>query len=202
MHYTGWGVHGAITEHPASCGILLFFRWFLLKNLIENDLINKYDRFIITRSDFIYQLPHPNPNYMCDDNIWIPDCEYYGGYTDRHVVLSNKNIESYLNMFNNMVFRSNEYFTGLKKYGEFNLEKFIKFHLEKNNVLHLVKEFPYVMYSVRNHNGKTRWGYGSYSVELGYYIKYNGEYYKSSYYKNNFEKSGLTIDNFYKKCLK
>ena len=45
--------------HPGSAGILIFFRWFLLKNLIDSDLINKYDRFIITRSDYIYQLPHP-----------------------------------------------------------------------------------------------------------------------------------------------
>jgi hypothetical protein len=54
------------------------------------------------------------------------------------------------------------------------------------------------MYSVRNINGTTRWEKGNYSTELGYYIKYPTEYDKSSYYKNKFEKSGLTIDEFYK----
>jgi len=75
-----------------SVGILLFFRWFLLKNLIDNDLIEKYDRFIITRSDFIYQLPHPKLHLMEKKHIWIPNGEQYGGYTDRHAILAKDNI--------------------------------------------------------------------------------------------------------------
>ena len=195
------GINDRHNQHPGSAGILIFFRWFLLKNLIDNDLINKYDRFIITRSDFIYQLPHPKVEDMNDNCIWIPDCEHYGGYTDRHVVLSKNNIESYLNILNNLVLRSNEYFMKMKHKGGWNLEKLIKFHLEQNNVLHLVKEFPYVMYSVRNINGTTRWSIGDYSKELKCYIKYKSEYNKSSYYKNEFEKSGLSIDEFYKKKM-
>ena len=195
------GIKDNDNEHLGSAGILIFFRWFLLKNLIENDLINKYHRFVITRSDFIYQLPHPKVELMNENCIWIPDCEYYGGYTDRHVVLSKNNIESYLNIFNNFVLRSNEYFMKMKDRGNWNLEQLIKFHLEQNNVLHLVKGFPYVMYSVRNINGTTRWAQGNYSNELGYYIKYQSEYDKSSYYKNEFEKSGLTIDEFYKDLI-
>ena len=38
---------------------------------------------------------------MDEKCIWIPDGEHYGGYTDRHVVLSKNNIESYLNIFTN-----------------------------------------------------------------------------------------------------
>ena len=195
------GVIDSHNQHPGSAGILLFFRWFLLKNLIDNDLINKYDKFIITRSDFIYQLPHPKVEHMNNNCIWIPDCEHYGGYTDRHVVLSKNNIESYLNILNNLVLRSNEYFMKMQSRSNWNLEKLIKFHLEQNNVLHLVKEFPYVMYSVRNINGTTRWCQGNYSDKLGYYIKYQSEYDKSSNYKNEFEKSGLTINEFYKKYI-
>ena len=82
-----------------------------------------------------------------------------------------------------------------------NIEMLIKFHLEQNNVLHLVKQFPYVMYSVRNINGSTRWSEGVYSKDLGYYIKYQSEYDKSNFYKNEFEKSGLTIDDFYKQYI-
>ena len=131
------GIKDDDNQHPGSAGILIFFRWFLLKNLIDNDLINKYDRFVITRSDFIYQLPHPKVELMNENCIWIPNCEHYGGYTDRHVVLSKNNIESYLNIFNNLVLRSNEYFMKMKNKNDWNLEKLIKFHLEQNNVLHL-----------------------------------------------------------------
>ena len=134
---------------------------------------------------------------MDENCIWIPDCEQYGGYTDRHVVLSKNNAESYLNIFNNFVLKSNKYFMKMKKSDEWNLEQLIKFNLEQNNVLHLVKEFPYVMYSVRNINGSTRWMLGQYSAELGYYIKYYSEYIKSTFYKNKFENSGLSIDEFY-----
>ena len=193
------GIKDRQYQHPGSAGILIFFRWFLLKNLIDSDLINKYDRFIITRSDFIYRLPHPKIDIIDEHFIWIPDCEHYGGYTDRHVVLSRTNIEQYLNIFNNFVIRSNEYFDKMMHYNEWNLERLIKFHFLQNNVLHLVKEFPYVMYSVRNINGSTRWMGGNYSSVLGYYIKYQTEYDKSQYYKNIFDKSNLTINEFYKK---
>ena len=195
------GIKDNNNQHPGSAGILIFFRWFLLKNLIENDLINKYDRFIITRSDFIYQLPHPNLELMNENFIWIPDCEHYKGYTDRHVVLSKTNIESYLNILNNFVLKSNDYFIKMKNYNEWNLEQLIRFHLEQNNVLNIVKEFPYVMYSVRNMNGSTRWSKGNYSNKLGYYIKYQSEYDKSTYYKNEFDNLDLDIDEFYKKNI-
>lgn len=192
------GIKDQHNPHPGSAGILIFYRWFLLQNLIENDLLNTYDRFVITRSDFIYQLPHPKIELMNKNNIWIPNCEYYEGYTDRHVILSKDNIESYLNIFNNMVLKSNEYFMKMKDKNDWNLEQLIKFNLQQNNVLHLVKEFPYIMYSVRNVNGQTRWSVGNYSKEHRYFIKYQTEYKKSSYYKNEYEKSKLDIDSFYK----
>ena len=102
---------------------------------------------------------------------------------------------------NNLVIRSNEYFIKMMKITmlQWNLEKLILFHLRENNVLHLVKEFPYVMYSVRSINGTTRWQKGVFSPELGYHIKYQGEYKKSSYYKNLFQESHKSIDEFYKK---
>jgi hypothetical protein len=89
----------------------------------------------------------------------------------------------------------------MKIYNEWNLEQFIKFHLQQNNILSYIKFIPYIMYAVRNINGNTRWSYGEYSNELGYYIKYNDEYNKSSYYKKHFEESGKDIDNFYKEIL-
>ena len=61
-----------------------------------------------------------------------------------------------------------------------NLKKLIKFYLKQNNVLNLVKYFPYIMYSVRNINRSTRWSVGKF------------------YYKDKFNKSKMTIDEFYK----
>lgn len=133
--------------------------------------------------------------------VWIPDSEHYCGYTDRHAVLSKNNIIKYLNILNNLVLRSNEYFMKMRTKCDWNLEQLIKFHFKQNIILHLVKEFPYVMYTVRNTNGTTRWKSGTYLSDLGYYIKYQTEYDKSNYYKNEFEKSGLNIDEFYKEYI-
>ena len=195
------GIKDNDNQHPGSAGILIFFRWFLLKNLIDNDLISKYDRFVITRSDFIYQLPHPKMEILNEKYIWIPNCEHYFGYTDRHVILSSTNIIQYLNILNNMVLKSNEYYMKMKINCCWNLEQLIKFNIQQNNVLHLVKEFPYIMYSIRNKNGTTRWQGGNYSDTLGYYIKYETEYDKSTYYMNLFKSSNITIDTFYSKCI-
>jgi len=192
------GIKDPHNQHPGSAGILIFFRWFLLKNLIESNLINEYDRFVFTRSDYIYQLPHPKVEFMDKSTIWIPDSEHYYGYTDRHAILSQQNIVEYLNILNNMVLRSNEYICKMQYKCNWNLEQLIMFHLEQNNVLQYVKEFPYVMYSVRNVNGPSSWSIGEFSPVLGYYIKYQSEHERSTFYKNEFEKSGLTIDEFYK----
>jgi hypothetical protein len=48
-------------------------------------------------------------------------------------------------------------------------------------------------------NGSTSWTVGEWSSDLGYYIKYKTEYEISSRYKKEFESSGLTIDEFYKR---
>jgi hypothetical protein len=195
------GIQDPQNQHPGSAGILIFFRWFLLQNLIHFDLINQYDRFVITRSDFIYQLPHPKLELMQDSYIWIPDSEHYGGYTDRHVVLSRRHVEPYLNILTNMILRSNEYFHKMRHKDDWNLEQFIYFHLEQNDVRRYVKEFPYIMYSVRGVNGTSTWAMGVFSEYHGYFIKYNTEYERSTWYKKDYEDSGLIIDRFYEKKL-
>lgn len=192
------GIKDDKNQHPGSAGILIFFRYFLLENLLNSHVLHEYDRFVITRSDFIYQLPHPKLEFMDEQYIWIPNGQHYGGYSDRHVILSKSNIIPYLNILNNLILRSNDYFAKMANYNEWNLEKLIKFHLEQNYVLHLVKEFPYIMYSVRNLCGNTRWSSGLYSMKLGYYIKYYTEYQQSTQYRDDYCISGLNIDDFYK----
>lgn len=195
------GVKDHEHQHPGSAGILIFFRWFLLKSLKESNLISEYDRFIITRSDFVFQLPHPNLELLSDKYIWIPNGEHYAGYTDRHVVLSKHNIEQYLNIFNCLVTRSNDYFFKMRNKTGWNLEQLIRFHLMQNRVLHLVREFPYVMYTVRGKHGTTRWAGGVWSAQHRCYIKYPSELAVSTYFKELFLESGLDISQFYKEMI-
>jgi hypothetical protein len=193
------GIKDEHNQHPGSAGILIFFRYFLLKNIINNNLINKYDRFIITRSDFIYVLPYPDLIILDEKYIWIPDGESYGGYTDRMAVLSKTNIISYLNILNSFILKSNDYYNKMKISDDWNLEKVIKFHLNEEKIP--VKLFPYIMYSIRNNNGSTRWAQGTYNEELGYYIKYDNEYNEAIKNKKEFEESKISINDFYKNII-
>jgi hypothetical protein len=201
------GVLDSKEQHPGSAGILIYFRLFLLNMLRKSGIINNYDRFIITRSDYIYQLPYPDVSKMDPRSIWIPDEEWYGGYTDRNVILSRDDLEPYLNILHCFVNKSHEYYNEMIGTTNWNLEKVIKFHLVKNDVDSRVKTFPYVMYSVRTPNGSTRWSEGYYSHEHGYNIKYYFEHVKSSHYKNEYnarkqdaESNGntFTIDDYYR----
>ena len=73
-------------------GLLLFYRWFLWKNLKENNLLDKYDRFVLTRSDYIHTHKLPEDN----ESILIPAFEFHGGVTDRFAIIPQKYIEEFL----------------------------------------------------------------------------------------------------------
>ena len=193
------GVKDPSNEHPGSAGILIFFRWFLQKSLIESNLLEYYDRFVITRSDYIYTMDHAPLELLDEKCIWIPNCADWGGYTDRHVVLSKHNIFSYLNIFESLIDSRNNYYEKMKKYKKWNLERLIKFHLDNGPIV--VKRFPYVMYAVREIGGSTRWSKGNFNEKLGYYIKYPDEFKISHKYKDRFKKSGQEIETFYKKII-
>ena len=85
-------------EQPGSAGILIYFRAKLYEFLIKGKITERYDRFIITRSDFIWEVPHYTMDRLNPDFIWIPYGEFYGGVTDRHVILSRKYLQSYLDL--------------------------------------------------------------------------------------------------------
>ena len=210
LHYRDfWELRDKIGPDPAkftnfavSTGIHMFFTWFLWKNIKEYGLLEQYDRFVITRSDFVYQLPHPKLELLNPGHIWIPDGEHHYGVCDRHAVLSPQHVEKYLDIVTPFFKKSNEYYMTIRNRDPahigWNMEQLLKMSLEKRGVADKVVKFPYVMYCVRSKTGVTRWSDGDYSEELGYFIKYMDEYKKSSYFKAEFDKSGLDINTFYK----
>src|SRR6056297_618710 len=85
-------------EHPGSGGLLIYFRDKLYDFLLEEDLISSYQSFIITRSDFIWEVPHPKVERLNPGYLWFPYGEFYGGLTDRHVIISSEYLNAYLNL--------------------------------------------------------------------------------------------------------
>ena len=53
------GLLGGVKGHLGSGAIIFMIRWFLSQHLLGNpDVLNQYDRFVITRADHYYQCQH------------------------------------------------------------------------------------------------------------------------------------------------
>ena len=161
---------------PNSPIIMLFFRWYLKRNLLEEKLIDKYDWFVITRSDFIYQIPHIPMCLLNENYIWIPDGEDYGGITDRHMVVSRKHITDVLSASDPIIKNPDELFEKMKSKTDWDIEGYLEFTLDEMGLLSKIKRFPYTMYTVRSDMMRKGWEPGRFSSRYGYYIKYINEY--------------------------
>ena len=193
------GIRNRVTApNHGSGAYLYYYRWLLLNRLRENNLIEKYKWFIVTRSDFIWKIPHPDTKLLNENNIYIPDGEKYGGVTDRHTILPAKYVETYLNIIQPILHTPRivkEAYDDTME--QINPECFIKWWLEYNDIYKHVKFFPYVMYSVRERNGSSSWSYGNWNEDLGYYIKYEKEFESYQKFVDVFKSQQEWVD-FYK----
>lgn len=172
-------IKGSSKIRSGTGALLIFNRWFLLRKIFKLKLHKEYERFVITRSDFIWDMPHPQMSNLDPSFIWIPNGEHYGGYTDRHAVLSKKNLYDYLNIIEPIVSEPDNLFNLMKSKKNWNLERYIKFYLDRKGYQKKIKFFPYMMYSIRNNRIKTTFRPGKYSHKHQYYIKYFKEYLSS-----------------------
>ena len=169
------GVEGE-GAHLGSAGILLAFRWFLKRSLIDSGLVERYTRFIVTRSDFVHRAPHLPASELDPRFIWVANGENYGGLTDRHIVASQSDILDVLSVGEDLLVDPQLLFDRMEHRDDWNLERLIFAEFERMGLRERVRRFPYTMYSVRPKGGHTRWSEGDYKKRLGYYVKYNGEY--------------------------
>ena len=200
-------IKGSSRIRSGTGALLIYNRWFLLQNIIKENLIKKYDRFVITRSDFIWNIHHPKMSNLNSNYIWIPNEEKYGGYTDRHAILSRKNLYDYLNLIEPILLEPNILYEKMKSKKNWNLEKYIKFYLFQKGYSKKIRFFPYIMYTVRNNKIKTIFRPGRYSYKHKYFIKYFKEYLSSiiSYYligNKNKNYSNFNQVNFMYKIFK
>lgn len=167
---------GLCETHKGSGGILLFFRWLLRKNLIENGLIDKYDYFIVTRSDYYWDSPHTRIFFDDPDSIFLPEGESYGGISDRHTVIPKKYILKALDVCYRISECPGRTFDAMRPHREWNLEKYLKFHFVCEEIFDHVKWFPRNAYAVRSETAHTRWAQGTFEPEVNMIVKYPSEY--------------------------
>ena len=166
-----------INNAPGAGAILIFFRWLLLHNLKNSKVLDQYDRFIVTRSDFLYLCPHPPLELLNPKYVWVPDSEYHGGITDRYAVLSRQNVEGYLSIMKHIITNPDLIYRKVMMHTFKNLEAAVKntLDIEFGEGTQYFGTFPYHMYSVRSKETSYRWAPGYWNDELGYFIKYPEE---------------------------
>ncbi len=165
-------------SHPGSAGLLIYFKAKLYDILVKENILEQYDRFVITRSDFIWVVPHPTMERLDPRFIWIPYGEFYWGVTDRHVILTKEFLKSYLGFIDPILQDTPKLIREMLAYNSkpnWNHEQYILFHLKSLNLASQIRFIPYMMYSVREKSTHTRWSTGEFDSGLGYYVKYPAE---------------------------
>ena len=163
---------------PGHASLLFFCRWLLLQGLKQDDVLDRYDRFVITRSDFIWLCPHPPLSVLDRSAIWFPNGEHWGGLNDRHLVVSRTDVVNCLDLIEDILLEANQLYEELKgQTAWYNIEQFLAHHLRRKGLFHKVKMFPYVMYLARQIGDDSRtWSRGMYEPAVGHYIKYEMEF--------------------------
>jgi hypothetical protein len=146
----------------------------------------RYDRFVITRPDFVWLCPHPPLSVLDSDSIWVPDGEDYSGLNDRHLVASRTDIVNCLNMIEDILLRPSQLYEEMRDvpgHYHWNDEMFLAHHLKRKGLFDKVKRFPYVMYTARPVNDESpTWRRGYYEPAVRHYVKYEKEYRAASAY--------------------
>jgi hypothetical protein len=161
---------------PSATSMLFFCRWLLLRGLQQDGVLDRYDRFVITRSDFVWLCPHPPLSVLDREAIWFPNGEFYGGLTDRHIVVSRADVVNCLNIIEDILLHPTQLYEQMKDQPRWNIEQFLQDHLRRKGLLHKVKLFPYVMYTARQvQDVSPTWREGRYEPAIGHFVKYEDE---------------------------
>jgi hypothetical protein len=159
-----------------SSAILPFCRWLLLNGLRQDGVLDQYDRFVISRSDFVWLCPHPPLSVLDRDAIWVPNGEDHGGLNDRHLVASRADVENCLNVIEDVLLQPFELYDEIKDKFVDN-EFLLMHHLDRKGLLHKVRRFPYIMYLARELNDESpTYSRGYYEPAVGHYVKYEKEF--------------------------
>ena len=161
-----------------SGGISMFFRWYLKRCLLnEPGLLERYDRYVLTRSDFMYLSPHYPVSRLEASQLWLPLGEDYHGYTDRHLIADRKTFITAISLLDPILRTPGELFKELNGRQDYlSFEGYIGYAFQRSGLTAILRRYPYTMYAVRHPDGRTSWSQGTFNEKLGYCIKYKPEY--------------------------
>jgi len=166
---------GGIDNFKGSGAIVLAFRHFL-KNNYKNELL-KYDRIILTRSDYFYIDYHP---ILPNNFFYIIEGEDFEGFCDRHHIFPTTMIDEVLGVVEFLTDPKNfNYLTSKTRL--LNIERSLLETYKNNNIIEKIQRVKQVQFCVSLLEDKTRWK-KAYRYMLGsktLLVKYQKEYYRA-----------------------
>jgi hypothetical protein len=176
---------GGIKDQLGSGAIIFMIRWFLSEKIKELKLLDRYDTFIITRSDHYYLCKH-DVTGLSLNKIWIPEGSDHSGVTDRHLVASKNDILTALDLLPHILSNFEQYKDLLDKDYRPRPEKMtnpeilIKRRFQLADLWDRLGRLRRVMFTCAMPGDTTRWHKeGSTFVKEGVLLKYELEYHMS-----------------------
>jgi hypothetical protein len=164
--------------------IIMYWREVLRQNLTV-EILNNYEWFVITRSDFQWLVCHPSIELLDKDKIYLLDGEKHGGISDRHIIFHRYLAEQILGIASPIFHESEElltYFTE-KRINYINPERFLLMMMERLGLEGRLTFLPYLGFCIRHEGTSSRWSFGKYVEKLDLYLKYPTEYKYASWAK-------------------
>lgn len=175
---------GGVGQIGGSGAIHFMARHYVQQLIKKENLLEKYDRFVVTRSDHYYMCKHDLSLY---DNkyIWIPKHEDYFGICDRHVMANSSIIMKVLDVLPHLINNVDQYNPDLRRGWLKNMdpESFLKYYWRKRDILPWVRRSNRCQFTVKSSQDKTRGSTGvgrsidKYIESFGLTIKYTPEFY-------------------------
>lgn len=166
---------GGLGDIAGSGAIMMHQRWCLLRSLREAGLLNRYERFIVTRSDFFWAAPHPPMALLSPHHVWVPQGQDHDGLNDRHAVVSAPDVPAFLDVMSPLLRHPDRACRDFADAPEINFEQYLRWCVSAAGLTPRVRRMPYTMFLVREPDGPTNWTTGSWDEDLKCCIKLRPE---------------------------
>jgi len=171
---------GTFPNQSAGPGMIFAYRWETLSRQITDEILEEYEWFVITRSDFLWEIKHPNISLLQKDKIYQMDGEKYGGISDRHIIFHRDNARKVFSfahpIFSADVSIKDKFVKTFKeRQFELNFEQYLLFMARETGLESQFILIPYLGYLIRHEGTDTNWSSGVFDSDRNFYIKYPRE---------------------------
>lgn len=146
---------GGAAGRNATGAVVMMNRWFAANAIRAHGLQDKYDRFVVTRTDHFY---------ACDTklhslrlrSIWIPHGENHRGLNDRWFLCPKHHLLSALDMLPPLL-RDPERYTSQDWFYSSNTEIFLRKRWREENLTDSIKRFKRTMFLAKTPSDYSSW---------------------------------------------